>query len=248
MSKQKELRKAKREYFKLKTISVSLTAALITTPLVFGIGGTGLYNYHVEERRGIPAFNDQDVKGYEGVRTTFHSNGIIEKQETTFPHDQLDYVSYQSTWQEIEDHDHYNIRSFTQDAVINDLVEAINKNMHYERFIDDPSTLESFLRNSEEEEQLLKVENVEDYLAKEGVFSITSHQRISDERVWVQTEITGARRGDDVAKIILATFLGALVSMLIATIFEDSLKRLKYRSDDAASKLRQLQRKEVIYE
>jgi len=253
MSEQRNLKKTRKEYIKLQTISVSLITFLITSPVLVSTGATAWTNYKVEGRRGIPAFNNQTVLGHEGIQTIFHSDGRIEKNELAFTKDQKDYVSYQSRWQEVTEDEHYNVRSFTKSVELSDdLRTAINKNIYYEQFIEDPSTLENFFRNSEEEEQFRKVSNIEDYLEKEGVFSITSHTPTSDEEILVQARITSEQRASDLMLMGYISLIGLSIPMWLLLFYNDKLqahlgrlsKTSRHEYKRAGRRLRELKRQE----
>jgi len=237
MSKQNELKKAKREYIVARTIATTALAAIIGTPLAIGVGSVAWINYSYG-RKGIPVFNNQSIKKQEAVQTVFHSNGTIEKDELLITPCQSDYVFYQSAWQELTFHPDPIVISFTQTAdITDDLGTAINKNIHYERFIEDPSTLENFLRNSEKEQRLLKVENVEEYLAKEGVFSIKSYERISDE-MWIESRITSEQRSSDLAGLLFCSIVPGIISFL--TLMGYKHDRIRRRAQRAKSRYRRL--------
>lgn len=253
MSSKKELKKTRREYIVVRTIAAATLAFFIAKPIALSGGAVAWLNSS-EGRRGVPAFNNQSIKSYEANQTIFYSDGRIDEDEVIIPSGQRDYISYQSAWQEVLHDDEHNLRSFTQTAdITGGLGTAINKNIYYELMIEDPSTLENFLRNSREVEQLIKVANIESYLAKEGVFSITSHDKTSDE-MWIESRITSNQRVGDIVLMLLISFVPGFISFVGLSVNFNSNSNSNLRDrlwqtdfDDykkAGKRLRELKKKE----
>lgn len=171
----KELR---RKYIKMKFINYATIATLVTVPAAVTYGYASLF--------GDPwPGNSQGLRyEYPGERTTFHCNGTKDREEISFHDGLVDQIIYQSTWEET---DQGKIASITQISDIEGpLALAPNKNVYYEQMVGDPSTLEQFLEDADEIENLIQVPNPQSYLSKEAGFSIKSHTRISHDAELVE--------------------------------------------------------------